>query len=249
MKKLLVGLFVMFVCGAHGQTETINWYVDNDSYAQTTCETGGDVVLPTAPTKYGYTFQGWYPAYTFIEYIETTGTQYINTGLRTNNGDITATAVFAPTSFVLPDDVGAYFAIFGYDGQFQAAYTPTGHASVGNIETNNVFFIKNVKNTVTGVLSANTAGGLYVDGAFTGLSRTFIRRTNLLLLAAAHPLRYPAIGKLYSFVAVQNGLEIMHLVPALRNVDGITGMFDTVTGTFFTNYGTGEFIAGPVIQQ
>ena len=37
----------------------MDWYVDGDSYAQTTCEIGGGVTLPTEPTKYGYDFIGW----------------------------------------------------------------------------------------------------------------------------------------------------------------------------------------------
>ena len=32
---------------------------DGTNYTQTTCEAGGDIILPTAPTKRGYTFMGW----------------------------------------------------------------------------------------------------------------------------------------------------------------------------------------------
>ena len=33
----------------------------------------------------------------------------------------------------------------------------------------------------------------------------------------------------------------MNLIPALRNSDGVPGMFDTVSKTFYTNVGTGTF--------
>ena len=36
----------------------------------------------------------------------------------------------------------------------------------------------------------------------------------------------------------------MNLIPARRDSDGELGMYDTVTGTFFTNAGTGKFISG-----
>ncbi len=36
----------------------------------------------------------------------------------------------------------------------------------------------------------------------------------------------------------------MNLVPARRDSDGEIGMYDTVSGTFFTNRGTGKFISG-----
>ena len=61
MQKIL---FLICVCigvmgAAHGDTETLTWYVGNDLYDTTTCTIGGDINLPTAPTKRGYTFAGW----------------------------------------------------------------------------------------------------------------------------------------------------------------------------------------------
>ena len=65
-------------------TETINWYVGGNVYDTTTCNTGGDVVLPNAPTApRGYHFAGW-ARYTPIEYLESTGTQWIDTGIKGN---------------------------------------------------------------------------------------------------------------------------------------------------------------------
>ena len=60
MKKLLVGLCAMFMMSASATTVNLNWLVDGATFAQTTCETGGNFVLPNPnPTKYGYTFSGW----------------------------------------------------------------------------------------------------------------------------------------------------------------------------------------------
>ena len=79
MKKLVAGLFAIFTTVSFADTETINWYVDGNTYTQTTCQTGGDVILPTAPTKRGYVFKGWHENYIPIEYLESSGTQYIDT--------------------------------------------------------------------------------------------------------------------------------------------------------------------------
>jgi hypothetical protein len=56
--------------------------------------------------------------------------------------------------------------------------------------------------------------------------------------------------KLYYFKTFDsNGIDITHnFIPARRNSDGVLGMYDTVSNTFFTNAGTGEFIAGPVVN-
>ena len=60
MKKFLICIFCAMFCGlARADTETINWYVGTSVYNTTNCESGGDIVLPTPPTKRGYTFNGW----------------------------------------------------------------------------------------------------------------------------------------------------------------------------------------------
>ena len=76
MKRLLLFLSLCFICTA-AIAHTINWYVDGSVYHTTTCESGEDVTPPTAPEKYGYTFRGW-KKYIPIEYLESTGTQYID---------------------------------------------------------------------------------------------------------------------------------------------------------------------------
>ena len=51
-------------------------------------------------------------------------------------------------------------------------------------------------------------------------------------------------GRFYYF-KVPNKI---HLVPAKRNSDNAIGMYDKVSGTFFTNAGTGTFVAGPTVN-
>jgi len=61
MKRLVLVMFMYAGCGTvFAATVHYNWLVDGTNYAQTTCETGDDLILPTpAPTKYGYHFVGW----------------------------------------------------------------------------------------------------------------------------------------------------------------------------------------------
>ena len=40
---------------------------------------------------------------------------------------------------------------------------------------------------------------------------------------------------------------IADYIPVKRNSDNVLGMYDTVSGTFFTNQGTGSFVAGPEV--
>ena len=55
----------------------------------------------------------------------------------------------------------------------------------------------------------------------------------------------PMQGRMYYFRIWNNESLIKNLLPAQRISDGVIGMYDTVSNTFFTNSGTGNFIAGP----
>ena len=63
MRKFLILLSLLFCGVANADTETITWYVGNDVYDTTTCQSGDDVILPTAPSRYGYSFHGWEAVY------------------------------------------------------------------------------------------------------------------------------------------------------------------------------------------
>ena len=66
-------------------------------------------------------------------------------------------------------------------------------------------------------------------------------RNNTYIDAGSHQIYY---------VKLWNGSNqlIFHGIPAKRNSDNVLGMWDTVSKTFFTNQGTGSFIAGPAVQ-
>ncbi len=55
------------------------------------------------------------------------------------------------------------------------------------------------------------------------------------------------IGKVYGYYQKRNGEYLINLVPA-KNSNNVIGMYDTVSGTFFTNAATDgpDFTAGPV---
>lgn len=183
--------------------------------------------------------------YTELEYIESTGTQYIDTGLTINSGVITGTAVFGmPETLQVSDTYGV---IFGYNSNMQAGYRTNGVAINGATATDTVFYAPNQQYTVQAVFTTASGGGAYyVDGVNTYLNRATNVDVNILLFASSSTAQHAAFGRMYSFVAERNNSVIMNLVPARRNSDNVIGMYDTVSDTFFTNAGTGEFIAGPL---
>lgn len=83
MKRFLCAVFFIFPYIALADTMNLNWIVDRQTYAQTTCTVGSNLTLPAAPTKYGYTFQGWRPP-RLVEYVQSSGNTYVNTGFYAN---------------------------------------------------------------------------------------------------------------------------------------------------------------------
>lgn len=60
MKKFLVFLVAIVIGTAFAETINVNWKVGDTTYSTSTCESGGNLIIPqTPPTKYGYTFVGW----------------------------------------------------------------------------------------------------------------------------------------------------------------------------------------------
>lgn len=57
------------------------------------------------------------------------------------------------------------------------------------------------------------------------------------------------IGNLYPITIKENNVVLRNYIPCRRNSDSVLGMYDTVTGTFFTNAGTGTFTAGQNIND
>ena len=51
-------------------------------------------------------------------------------------------------------------------------------------------------------------------------------------------------GKIYKFELYRNNGRLLNLIPCYRKEDDVAGMYDLVSGEFYTNAGTGEFLVG-----
>ena len=88
----LIPFLILFYANAHATTVNMNWVVDGEDFAQTTCETGNSFSLPNpAPTKYGYTFVGW--------------TQNVLSGTWEQSGTPTPTNPIYPVFYQMGDTV------------------------------------------------------------------------------------------------------------------------------------------------
>lgn len=248
---------MVFCSAAHADTETINWYMDNNIYATTTCESGGDITLPTAPTKYGYTFQGW-SSYVPIEYLESTGTQWIDTGYKIQTANVKIRLKFMKTNTHPGSLIGAsnivsdsnWFVLYFNNNQ---NYWAIGN---GNKETRNyipelniihdvqieTFSNNTYKSIFDGVISSGTWGGSFIVNTMGNVylyTMSYSPSGSTWLISGA---------KIYNAEIWNDNVLVRDFIPVLDG-SGVPCMYDRVEDKFYYNAGTGDFIAGPVIGE
>lgn len=257
MQKILYRLlFAIFLVingvSGHADTETLQWYVDNDLYATTTCESGGDIVLPTPPTKYGYRFQGW-AGYTPIEYLASTGTQYIDTGYRPNNTTRTVFAVQmlpqSPVSVMGSRTAmgNAAFAINIYSSgnETVASYYGDEQKYFCNNMKPNIIFIFDKDKNITNIYDSNNQ----ILCTLSHSVQTFQTAPTLTIFTAQAPLIIQesiSYSRIYYFKIYDNDILVRDMIPVLDS-NNIPCMYDLVEDKYYYNAGTGDFIAGPMI--
>lgn len=183
--------------------------------------------------------------YTLLNYIEATGTQYIDTGI--SGGSSTAyEIVFDPLAGWV-NEYEQYFAgshaetpkIFH---RFWADNVATNNVQLecGNGTGNNVLFGQDSgKHTVKfdGV-------DVWVDGAKAGYWVTTPGGwgdSSWYVFSSSTEPNLCATMRLYSLKMYKDGELVRDFVPAKRTPDGTFGLLDQVSGTFFENAGTGAF--------
>ena len=176
--------------------------------------------------------------YTRLEYIEFTGNQWINTGVLPSSNTELQMEMLAKASNKMAYSTsgsassvnGAYYNINGSSG---GTANMNGRTTFFTTSLNTKHKIIQNRNGVT----FDSTRYSYNDGVpdFSG--------TNPLWIGGGASFRFE--GYVYSWRINENGNLVQNLVPARRNNDNVLGMYDTVSGTFKENAGTGTFTAGP----
>lgn len=248
MKRLLLFLSLCFVCSA-AIAHTINWYVDNEIYHTTTCESGDDITPPTAPEKYGYTFKGW-KGYTPIEYLESTGTQYIDTGYIPNQD--TGIKTKGMFNSVINDQTYMFgsgqsyssstFEFYAWDQKLSFNYF-NRYYEIDSIEVGDTVVIDWNKN----IINYSKNDGPYVEVVHQ--YGDFVSPYNMIVFGNQRPTVINAGKvKIYYFKIYDNGTLVRDFIPVLDK-DDVPCMYDLVEYKFYYNAGTGDFIAGPIIGE
>ena len=200
----------------------------------------------------------WNPGYTKLEYLESNGTQYINTGFSfTNNATariVIDTAFTQVTNSYQGNGVkGDTFngPFVGYDSNKKLAGAINGYFTTNvnaTVNTRYLYDLDAVNHTFT-VTNVNTGAIVASKDDFDNTSVESANRPPFMLFgfatAANNATKHKA--KIYSAKLYDKGIIKRDMVPVRRNSDGAYGMFDIVTGNFYGMVGSGVFTAGPEI--
>lgn len=176
--------------------------------------------------------------YTQLEYIESTGTQYINLGEKPNSNWY--------SKVIFSNSASSGAAIFGAEDSWKNnGYAVYSHLAEFGTSTVSLTITSNAREVII------DNGQVYQDGSYLGNLFTSSFQTNYNIYIFARNRR-GSIGeisstKLYSLYFSNGSLNI-NLIPCINSV-GEIGLYDTISGNFLSNNGTGNFIAGPEIPQ
>lgn len=189
--------------------------------------------------------------YQELEYIESTGTQYIDTGFKFNqNTSIEIEFMYK----LLINGSGLYGTYEGDAKRYETfLYSSDQGLEVGyynNFDKPDIIINENTKYKIY-----QNKNLFYLDNnlVYTGNVGTFQQNRNAFIFSfnynnGYYP-NYPSInGKIYNCKIWDNNTLIREFIPCYRKSDNVIGMYDIVNGVFYTNQGTGNFIKGSDIN-
>lgn len=181
-------------------------------------------------------------SYQQIEYIESTGTQILNTGVNVLNGNCYLNAVMQSTMTKQPNATGMFISVGLYGGQY--IIQSGSNWSLGTTPRLPATDKSTFEMTID-TEKKSIYGKLNNLDFVQGYSNTSGLGTICLLGKSS----YCAYGKLFSCQIKQNDILVRDLIPCYRISDEKIGMYDLVNSEFYDNKGTGEFKAGSKINQ
>lgn len=193
--------------------------------------------------------------YTQLEYIESSGTQYIDTGFKPNQNSGVETLVETYDTNVL------YNNPFGARNENQEQFFVGIQTSPDGNNKNSTWFLRyetqyyisefGIKYGQNHIILNKNIYTINGD-SYTFNSTIFQSSNNMYLFACNNNGKTNnrgMRGKMYYFKLYDNDVLIRNMIPCIRKSDNVVGMYDTVNNLFYENSGTGNFIAGPELTK
>ena len=162
-----------------------------------------------------------------IEYIESTGTQYIETGISAKN----ITKAVIDFQYITVDS--------SRENQMMSVWVDDSNHMQCGLTGTTFLTGRGTTFSQTSNMTARTTGTSVPVGNPDMLIPLFAQR--------ASAVDRWSIAKLYSCKMYNNSTIVRDFIPAKRISDNEYGLWDKVTKEFYSNAGTGTFTAGPAI--
>lgn len=183
-----------------------------------------------------------------IEYLQSTGTQWIDTGIKGNTGlklEVTIQAEKYSEGVI-----GARISSVRYEHSL--VYIAEGGIRLHVSTTNNNLFIYNPSSYSEWLNIVCDKNNMYINGTKVGNAPGYTPFTNnysYYVFAVNSSNKAQPIGssKLKSVIIWDNDTKLIDFIPV--RVGQIGYMYDKVSGKLFGNKGTGNFTLGPDIQE
>lgn len=190
--------------------------------------------------------------YRKVEYLEGSGTQYIDTGWVNYNKAIHS---YKMKFQALALTEGGFF------GQFSSSAIRPGtlwlsvnsrafKMSIGSdysaISKVSYAYDTNIHTFTNEINEGERTYRVTVDNeeSYKTYSGTVYSDIPICLFRSSTSKYHPISARIFYFIICENGQEARYLIPMLRNSDNKPGMYDLVNDVFYTNQGTGEFTWG-----
>ena len=198
--------------------------------------------------------------YQEVEYIESTGTQYIDTGVAPTN----KTNIKLDIEFISGESdkwiplIAERTKVSDYSG-FSAMFGIWINSNTKEIALN---YVDTDTAGITGTngdgrhIYSNTENKFYLDNtliktlstsSFTSTINLYVFALNESIVSSTNIETRNCTAKLYELKIYDDNILIRDFVPCYRKSDNEIGLYDLVNNVFYTNAGTGVFTMGAII--
>ena len=186
--------------------------------------------------------------YVKLNYIEFTGTQYIDTKYAPKSNtvieidyDATASAKWIFGSRTAVNNADSFGVFMNSDTQYWVR--------IGENTDNSDHKLNNINVLGRHKIYASSSNFIQDDSNRISFTQTNTIGTYSIYLGTMNNAGTSVdnrmfIGKIYSIKIWNNTTLVRNFIPAVRNSDNVAGLYDEVNDAFYTNNGTGEFIKG-----
>lgn len=182
--------------------------------------------------------------YTELEYIQSSGTQYLDSGVTFEKTD---TVEFEILWTVTPPSSGTYvcgnyYMQVGMGTSGYGIYAASNTKAYGTKDRMRVTFA-----SVQETLLVNDAQVFTHDWSGQNLSNVKLGILKLGMEGNAWYSSAPVSAKVYSCTIKKGGTLVRDFIPC-KNASGVIGLWDDVNSVFYQNAGSGVFTAGPEVR-